>query len=386
MTDTERSSIGSEMIPACSVLHLVDPGRETWANLEALARLTNTNQSLEHRVVTIGGADGASRADRAGIRCMGSIHAPLTHPVSASSALRQVLRRAGRSTIVHAWSSSVASAALLAGWRGGMITTLEVAPKQSLQLDLKLRKALLRRCGRLIVGSKLERSDWMAAGAPVGAVTIIARPIAPQSPSDQQRRAIRKGWGVDDNTVVVASLDAPARSIDSFRMVYVVGVASVAGGRTHPVLPRGSSQLERAIRFTERHDGIWSLTVDHREVPELISALDLGVWFGGTAKTNSSASLLELACAQGLSVVTLDNPHALEVCEGIDNVQIVHSHATTPLARAILERAALLPTAPTPNAELLARHNPDTWLARMEMEYRRALGLGSVVCGGASAA
>lgn len=378
MTDSSRRSGGAFSFPSCRVLHLVDPGHGTWANLEALARLTGIHHSVEHHVVTIGGVEGEARADRAGVKRIGSIHPPLSIPMSACSGLRQMLRHTNHTTVVHAWSSSVAFAARLAGWRGRLITTLEVAPKQSTGLELALRKTLLRRCGRLIVGSTFERSDWLAAGAPIGAITIIPRPIAPQSHSDEQRQAIRKDWGVNNDTIIVASLDVPTQTVDAFRLVYVTGVAAVAKGTTHPILSRSALQLERAIRFTERHNGIWSLTVDHRDVSELISAIDLGIWFGGTTRTSAFVPLLELACARGLSVIALDDPRSVEVCKGVDNAQIVHSRATTPLTRAILDRAACLPASLTPCVSLLDHHDPVQWLARMEKEYRRALGLGSL--------
>ncbi|MFM9957568.1 MAG: hypothetical protein ACKVZJ_05810, partial [Phycisphaerales bacterium] len=124
-------------------------------------------------------------------------------------------------------------------------------------------------------------------------------------------------WGVREDerggkeSVLLPLADA-AGLVDARRFVFHLGVMSIAGRRVVGVVPSAARHLERAVRFTRRHEsgtgavlaqGGWRLIIDDTPMPQLLGAADVGV-----RAAEQSAWAEALAERAGLAVVRSHAP------------------------------------------------------------------------------
>lgn len=361
-----------------TISHLVCAPLDSSLELDAIARLASRGSGrFRHEVLLVGGVRAEQRLRRSGAPIRGVIRAPAGSALAVSSALRHALASGRRDAAIHAWSSTSAMLAMLARWRGPLITSLEFPSRRCWLGTRVLQKRALGRSTRLLCGSLAELNAWREHVDPIAGFTIVPRPILHASSSEQRRLELRSRWGAGDHLTILTPLETPPRSIDSFLLTYVAGVLHVTQKGMWPLVPRDARTVERGQRFTERHPDSWKLIVEDDEMTEILEGIDVGLFIGSRYGRATDVRLLEVAAARGVPCLALATAAAREIARSAPSVELAESGKTVAIIRSLLGMSDRIRVDRTrkPSDTMARLHDPSRWVDRIEHEYRRALGL-----------
>lgn len=237
-----------------TVLHVVEPEATAWPVLAALA------SASDGPVALLASSPGVRWARAMGVREALGVHAPLGWSVLGWRGLRAAGRRLGAPCTVRAWSLWAGAAAMLAfPSRPVHLTLADPVPRRACPPAIRW---VFGRAASISFTSVQIREAWSTHWLQAARAMPLAPLPAPRAASPAQRAAARARWGVDDQTQVVWAASDHTSLADARVFVWHLGVMAVAGRRVAGVVPANARQLERALRFTERHAGAWSLIVD----------------------------------------------------------------------------------------------------------------------------
>lgn len=150
---------------------------------------------------------------------------------------------------------------------------------------------------RGIVTLPAERLD--AGPWPVDAAAIEAH----------DRAAVRRAWEVPDDTHVLLSVGEPANTCNAWAASYLGAVLTLAEPPSWVVVPAGAAQVDRALRFAERHDHRWRVIIDDAPLPRLIAGADAALHLPSpSAPKGSRAAGLAWAAARAMPIVVQASP------------------------------------------------------------------------------
>jgi hypothetical protein len=95
------------------------------------------------------------------------------------------------------------------------------------------------------------------------------------------REETRASWGLHPETRVILPANDHPSDVDAMRLSYIAGILSVAGTPTVSIAPSCARNLNRAARFTWRHDRSRWLIVDDR-APLLLREAGDALWWQAT--------------------------------------------------------------------------------------------------------
>ncbi|MEM9883332.1 MAG: hypothetical protein AAF800_10480 [Planctomycetota bacterium] len=199
-----------------------------WASPVTLAEIAGRDEPT----LLIGGRDLAVAASTAGLTRAVRLPATGGDARWAVADLRRFFRSAGPIRSLHAWSPTAAAALRWAGLPRGLRRTLHLTATPDAR-----RLRLIRRLAR---GWDIQTASPRAArrlrGVGVEAAIRDAMPAAGVRPADdghtqEAREALRRRWGVDDDTPVVAALADPPAAADTMRAAMAVNLVAEAAGR-----------------------------------------------------------------------------------------------------------------------------------------------------------
>jgi hypothetical protein len=321
------------------ICHLLESDPESWPSQHAVAQLVDGDTSaFEHEVVLLGHG-------RPAFRLPGERRLPgAVTPVRArAAALRRTLRRPP--TLIHAWSTaalSIAHRALPHTPRLLSVTRPPSGTAASRSSDARV----LQQCPRSVTvfSSAAIEERWMDVVRQRKRVL----PLPVTAPDPGARQQLRARWGVDDDTIVVVAIGEPGRSINAHSLVYAGGVQAVAGRPIVSVISPEARDLERGLRFTERHHGLWRAIVYDAPTPAILPGANLAIWkddpacdFGSaTRRAHLGLESLAWAAAHRVPIVAEDRTGVREMV-GEDGAVFVGARSTLAMNRGIA--AALSP-------------------------------------------
>ncbi len=372
-------------------LHLIDPVSAGWPACDALGTLLSRSApGLEHEVVVVGGTPDMIAADRLSLPWSENIGAPLRKPWLGAPRLKARLGGPRTPDVVCAWSSGTLALAHL-GARGFARFAMLSEPPPGLSAwspERRLYRNAIGGAERLVFSTRFARSSWLAFGLPPGPTSVVPAPIDLSRIDRGSRRGIRDEWGVEERTGVILALGEPGACVQGQRSVYHAGIATLAGAINALVLPPDAWQLDRALRFTERHTGWWRLIIDERPPWKLLSACDAALWFG-PARTPQGHSLrgpmsgvtgVAWAAASGCPVIAESHEMVLETLADGPVVHLCRTGDRIGVCGALLEALTPLnarrPVAPEFDSALAARHDPGAFAQRLSAEVLAACGHG----------
>lgn len=362
------------------VLHVIEPGvmgRTALALVGDVCRwreLGITGVRAEHIAVVLGGDACADRAAWCGVPRGERIGLPGGWAVAAGTALSRLLarmlERGARPDVVVAWSAASMAVMQVAtrgvgrgGSRGALgndgpwrtAAVMDAPPRLRGSAPARAAtRVLMSRAARsatLLTTSEHARGAWtramaMAATAsrlPLGLRTERAEVDVSHA---ERRRALREAWGADDRTTVVLAAGEPEWQIDAHAFSYHCGVTGVAGVHVLGVTPSGAAQVERGLRFCERHGGAWRMAIDDRPMWELLAGCDAVYWASpargapaGVALAGEPAltSGLRWAAAAGLPIVAADHAATREAIGKYAGATLVPLTPTRLFTKALLD-------------------------------------------------
>ncbi|MEO1130763.1 MAG: hypothetical protein AAFX05_13810 [Planctomycetota bacterium] len=321
------------------ICHLLESDAENWPSQHAVAQLVDGDTStFEHQVVLLGHGRPVFRlpSER---RLPGGVT-----PVRArAAALRRILRRPP--TLIHAWSTSALSIAHRALPRTARMLSV-TRPPSGTAASRSTDARVLQRCPRSVTvfSSTAMEERWMDVVRQ--RKRVVSLPVT--APNPDARAQLRAMWGVDGNTIVVVAIGEPSRNINAHSLVYAGGVQAVAGRPIVSVIPPEARDLERGLRFTERHHGLWRAIVHDAPTPAVLPGADLAIWkddpacdFGAaTRRAHLGLESLAWAAAFRVPIVAEDRTGVREMV-GDDGAVFVGARSTLAMNRGIA--AALSP-------------------------------------------
>jgi hypothetical protein len=281
---------------------------------------------INHRICVLGGNEAGERAARLGLEAHARLAPPFSRPELALAGFRNLIADWGAPAIVMCWGGDCAAlrARMLAGRESG-------SP------------------------SPAGRATWMVADMHAGVLEVhdlqhtrepLTQAMTPWLPvpgalTQRDREAIREQLQVEDNELLVALVGDPPAAIDAITSTYMAGILHVAGVRVTPVIPRGSYQLDRALR----HIASGGYLGDIRLIDEPMSLIAPGCDLGVCAPVALSEH--EVLCEPSL-------PSKLAVARAAGmGLPIVM--AATPWARSLMPEGAQSCLASTPDHAALAK-------------------------------
>jgi len=204
-------------------------------------------------------------------------------------------------------------------------------------------------------------------------------PLSPivQFEQSTTQAEFRCRWALDDATLLLGSLADCARCVNPMRLVFLCGALAVAGYHTAAIIPRGAPEIERALRFTERHGCTWQVVIDEGVPIDHLHTLDIGVWSAPQTNHVPGLRVLERALKVNLPILATNHPASASICANCSQAFLVppqnKKELTKRLVNDIAPRAAQLRKNP-----IIVHPTPDTLLhpaAPLEQEYRRLLDL-----------
>jgi len=373
-------------------LHLIDPVRAGWPACDALRTLLDCpGGEVEHEVVLVGAAPDMLMADRLGLRWSRRVPAPPRAAGAFANRTESLWSGHAAPDVLCTWSESTLLLGHGAGRRMKRLGVLIDPPAGIAKAPIRRRllRGALGRTDRLVFSTRFARSAWLALGLPPGSTSVAPIPIDLGRLEPGARTRLREEWCVEDKTGVILAVAEPGSAVQAQRCVYHAGIATLAGARNALVLPPDADQLDRALRFTERHSGWWRLIVDDRPVWELLEACDAALWFGPPALPDGHSlrgpvpggTGMAWAAASGCPVVAESHESILESLADGPRVHLCRSGNRIEVCSAILE--ALDPvnrgqgSVRSSDPVLAARHDPDAFARRITGEILAACGRGT---------
>lgn len=334
------------------VTHIVEPRVMGMSALAAVAALCGRRgddpNSIVHRAIVLGGDDAAARSERAGIGMFDRLAVPAGVPHAGSRSLHRLLVSRPAVDLLVCWSANALCLAWLADRglpRAAMLTVHEPSHPalHGTLLGNPLGRLLFERTvvraaenTSLAFATPALRDAWagMLPGAPRG--SILSLGVDTDRLRASSRAALRASWCVRENESVVIALGEPECVIDGSSFGYHCGVTSVAGAHLMGLVPPAAFDVERGMRFTERHAGAWRLAVDDRPVWELLPGCDAAYWVGGGPASYSDTPL-RWAIASGLPIVATDDEPARTLLAEYPRARLVSLQPTRLYTRAMID-------------------------------------------------
>jgi hypothetical protein len=294
----------------------------------ACRQLLRQSAGIRHRVCVVGGNDAGERAALLGLEAHARVAPPFSRPELALMGIQNLIEEWGPPTIVMCW--------------GGDCAALR-------------ERVLAGRRGRDRRDSPASRATWMVADMHAGVLEVhdlhhtrepLTQAMTPWLPVpgallQRERESIREELRVENDVLLVALVGDPPAATDAITLAYMAGILHVAGLRITPVVPRGSYQLERALR----HLAAGGYLSDIRLIDAPISLIAPGCDLGICAPVALSEQ--EVLCEPSL-------PSKLAVARAC-GMGLPVVMAGTPWARALLPEGAQACLAPTSHHAALAK-------------------------------
>lgn len=372
--------------PPC-VLHLLDVASGGWSAARSLLALLEHGrpEAASHLVLLIGGTGDERTSLGWGLRPHGRVAAPGGACERAWAGIRQVVRAWAPIDAICAWSEAALDAADRAAGHVPRVLVLTGPGRTPRRWErLPWLGGGLSRAGALVASGPGVLEHAVRRGlAPRHRSVWAPAPIEPSLLAWDRRAGTRARWGVNSQTAVLAALGEPESAVDARRAAYQAGVAAVAGCRQAILVPRAAGQLERALRFTERHRGHWRLIIEDRPLWELLPSCDGALWVGpehAGAGSISAAPVagttgLAWASACGLPILAEDAPGAREALDGVPRARLVAQGDRMAFSRSMIEMQRERP-APAPDQRVLAAHEPSIWARAVDDAIALVCGTG----------
>jgi hypothetical protein len=276
------------------LLHLLQPcgagprqaDQPDAACLWCAAVTSGTRAVAEHRVLLLGGAPAAARAQALGVVPALGLAPPLGFLPAARAGLRRTLATWGRPLALHAWSTSLAPLALHAA---GL-------------------------CGVPALITDVVRGTITLHTTHPGHAATSTLPLPTQAlpvPALQTRRDIRESLRVAEDEVVLCAADDPPGAVSVRKLCEAASILHVAGVRITLL----ASSLTPGLHVLHRHATggyLRRLLVSDQPIASLTAAVDLAVLT--STWCFASGVMLDLMAGAGACVVASDaqerHPHA----------------------------------------------------------------------------
>ncbi len=159
----------------------------------------------------------------------------------------------------------------------------------------------------------------MPLPAPVTGTTILStnRLDAGPWPVDcalidaHDREEVRTAWDVPAGAHAIVAIAEPAAACDAWIASFLGAVMTLSTPPLWAIVPAGADQIDRGLRFAERHRHAWQMIVDDAPLPRLLAGADAAVhalsqtW--GQSSMRARADGLAWAAAHALPVITEDS-------------------------------------------------------------------------------
>ncbi len=248
--------------------------------LAALRACLDNDSTFHHTVVLIGSTADEALAREWGINSTDRIAAPLSHPELAWTALRRLAANRAKPDVIHAWSAPCARLANRAKLACPFTVTLDGTAIESKATGLFTRRAI-RAAAAVHYTCSAVLDLWAPYLDPNQPHTVAPLPIFPNESSTESRQRIRDRYPIDNDTTLIFAAGEPASAIDARYLAYTAGLLTLSGIKAAILLPVEAAELERALRWTQRHQDRWPLITDTLPIHKLIPACDAAVWSRG---------------------------------------------------------------------------------------------------------
>ncbi len=321
--------------------------------MRLLVELRGRLAGVEEDVVLLGGLEDGFKAKRIGLRGYDRLAPPLRRGALAFPKLRQYLQQQGPYSLIHCWSPATFSlAAILAGSTPRLLMQTEAAASPA--TVHWLRMLLNERPGEVLAAGNTVARRLKTHGVPEKRLHVL-RPGLHFGLLDFDARAeIREGWGVSDETKVIALLGEPARLCDVWAASWVMTILRTSGVDAALLAsPRGrraSAAWERVSRLGWQERLLLDEAVEEpwRVLPGCDAVLFLGddrhdevaaelpIWRQPRTRTTMPGMLpLLWAMAAGVPVVAEASYAVSEILEHRHSALLVKPGQTWDAARAL---------------------------------------------------
>lgn len=324
-TDNERMRI----------LHLIDVGASTLeigpepagdAALYACRSLVARTRQTEHEICLIGGSNTRMSAEAHALDHAMHLRAGPGRIMTAKPAVRRVIAECGEPDVVHCWSEQTLCLAHAAVPGVPRAATLLQRPTQFGAIgarSLPTERISRWRLGPALRGTALvvlaedALQAWEDTFGNFRSIDVAPLP-SPAELIETERDAKRRSVGIMPDEIVLLLLGQTAAQADAMRFMFLLDVLQTSGCACVGIVPRGASQLARALRFHAGRRRSWRVFVSERPLPDLLRIADVGVcegdrsWANPEALPASTSATLLIAAAHraGVPVVA---PRSLAV-------------------------------------------------------------------------
>ncbi len=311
------------------VVHLVDCEELGCSGAGAIIGL-RAHGRCDHRVVLIGVGEAIRRVQRWGLHGDEVVLTPASRWRTVGSRLRTEM---GPETILHAWSIETAKVGCLVFPGRRMVLSLGWTPVVSRSATRSLRS---HGTSLLCVTAPDEATSERLMSVGLSRVQTVVWPQTGMF-GWGDREALRREIGIGEDEWVLLPMGEPTSEIDAKTVAYQAGVASVAGKKMVALIPERSRDIDRALRFTLLHEGVWRILVVGLEPLEMLACADLVLAqpqrrSGHDVRSilpAASHSVLRASVEAGIPVVAEDTP---ELRELIGSARVVFAAESSPLA------------------------------------------------------
>jgi len=289
---------------------------------------------VQHEVLVFGNGEAQRRAVRLGVFPTARVSPPLNRNRFAATVLRAFLASHGPYGLVQAWGAGftgLVEHALPRHWAWGL--------------------------------ADFERG-WIRGSAQASdEVLLRVLPANPRAlcPTPEPRTSARRRLGVEDSEILVLAAGDPAGLVDASLFVYFLAILSVAGFRVVGAIPRGASNIGRAVRHLRGGGYARSIRVFDDPSLLLADAADLAVaaFAPAIVRFPPISARLEISrfVSIGLPVVVPDVPSLRELVASADEACVAASCRPSDLARSAVR---LLSGGAPPGVRRASHIHPDT--------------------------
>lgn len=227
------------------VLHIVDPGVFDPPSVagpctlrlaaDVIIRLVH----MEHDVLLLGTRRDAKLAEACGLTVAAAYCPPRTLPLSGRKAVAKGIdalqRTHGEYAVVHGWTPRAAFMASIAVGELPRVASVNVSRQRP--IDRKaLRILLTQHRTQVVAPNDAVRQACRDAELPVGRMKVIEPAVDTSVLSSNDRVAMRRRWGIDDETFLVGALCEPACAADARIAVRVISSLGLTGRKVRMVL------------------------------------------------------------------------------------------------------------------------------------------------------
>ena len=289
------------------ILHIIDPANQTVGPCvcRLVADAVPTTTTRDSEVLVLGSTTAQHTARSAGLNTPDRINTIADRPYLSIPAFRRFVRRTGPIDLIHAWSLSTLTLAILAQPNTPRVLYLSGNPqtqKSAKWLRTLINGAWHRRIQissnqppakpirtQLLAMSQSVKRAWVEAGGINPQHITILRPGLNFAVIRSDNRApLRARWGVhSDDELVIAPLVHPPHCLDAKRMIAILILLGLSGMKTTMILPPGANGLSTAYRLLESAKVSVRLIVDEliNQPWQALPAVDAVLITGDDTKT-----------------------------------------------------------------------------------------------------